>query len=86
MKFKDCLVYLENDNQLPDNAPNVWRVFGSYGGIFSNLKDAKRCAREVSTYEEENYEASVYRQNDGCYYIDYKNGRLVRDGWTINKG
>lgn len=23
--------------------------------------------------------------DDGCYYIDYKNGKCIRDGWTVKK-
>lgn len=62
-----------------------WAVFGEYGGRFSNLKDAKECAKEASKTEEYDYEASVYNMHDGFYYIDYKNGKCIRDGWTIKK-
>lgn len=62
-----------------------WAVFGEYGGYFSNLKDAKQCAKEASKTEEYDYQASVYNMHDGFYYIDYENGKCVRDGWTIKK-
>lgn len=61
-----------------------WAVYGPYGGTFTNLKDAKRCAKEASTLEEER-EASIYNLEDGSYYIDYKDGKCVRDGWTRPK-
>lgn len=58
-----------------------WAVYGEYGGSFTNLKDAKRCAREASTLEEEK-RSEVWLIEDGCHYIEYENGKLVRDGWT----
>ena len=62
-----------------------WAVFGEYGGYFSNLKHAKQCAREASKTEEYDYEASIYNMHDGLYYIDYKNGKCVRDCWTTRR-
>ena len=62
-----------------------WAVWGEYGGTFTNLKDAKECAKEASTLEDDK-EASVYRLEDGCYYIDYVDGKMTRDGWTIKRG
>ena len=62
-----------------------WQVFGTYGDTFTNLQDAKRCAREASKCEEHDYEADVYNIEDAMYYITYKNGKCVRDGWTIKK-
>lgn len=60
-----------------------WGVHGEYGGTFTNLDDAKLCAREASKTPEYDYEASVYNIQDGMYYIDYENGKLVRDGWSL---
>lgn len=62
-----------------------WAVFGKYGGYFSNFKVAKQCTKEASKTKEYDYKAKVYNMYDGFYYIDYKNGKCVRDGWTINK-
>lgn len=61
-----------------------WAVYGEYGGTFTNLKDAKRCAREASKIEEDK-ESEVWLISDGCHYIEYKDGKLVRDGWTIKR-
>lgn len=57
-----------------------WAVYGEYGGYFTNLKEAKQCAKEasISTPDEE---ISVLLIADGCYYIDYINGKCIRDGW-----
>lgn len=59
-----------------------WQVFGEYGGTFTNLDDARKCAKYASTTEEHDYSESVYNLDDGTYYIDYENGKCVRDGWT----
>ena len=59
----------------------TWDVYGEYGGSFSRLEDAKKCAQEASTTPEYDYKASVWK--DGTCYIDYENGKLVRDGWTL---
>ena len=62
-----------------------WWVFGEFGDQFTNLKAAKACAKFCSTTPEYDYQASVFRIEDGCYYIDYEHGKCVRDGWTIKK-
>lgn len=61
-----------------------WEVFGEYGGRFSNLDDAKICAKEASKTPEYDYEASIWNIQDGMSYIDYKNGKCIRDGWTLH--
>lgn len=67
------------------NRREKWAVFGEYGGNFTNLKEARQCAKEASKTKEYNYKSSIYNMDDGCYYIDYKNGKCIRDGWTIKK-
>ena len=62
-----------------------WWVPGEYGGSFTNLKDAKLCARAASRLEEDRT-STVWRIQDGFWYIEYTNGRLTCDGWTIKKG
>lgn len=59
----------------------AWEVYGEYGGTFSRLEDAKKCAQSASTTPEYDFQASVWK--DGTCYIDYENGRLSRDGWTL---
>lgn len=59
-----------------------WFVGGQYGGEFTNLKDAKKCAREASKTPEYNYKSTIRYLDDGCYYLDFENGKCVRDGWT----
>ncbi len=59
----------------------TWEVYGEYGDQFSRLEDAKKCAQYASTTSEYDYKASVWK--DGTCYIDYENGKLVRDGWTL---
>lgn len=59
-----------------------WEVYGEYGGRFSNLDDARICAKEASKTPEYDYEASIWNIQDGMNYIDYENGKCVRDGWT----
>ena len=60
-----------------------WNVDGEYGGAFSNLDEAKLCAREASKTEEYDYSASIMNMDDGMYYFDYEHGRCVRDGWSL---
>lgn len=59
----------------------TWEVYGEYGDHFSRLEDAKKCAQYASTTPEHDYKASVWK--DGSCYIEYENGKLVRDGWTL---
>lgn len=61
-----------------------WQVYGEYGDTFTNLKDAKACAREASTLEESKH-SEVRLIEDGCHYIEYHDGKLVRDGWTVKR-
>jgi hypothetical protein len=61
-----------------------WAVYGEYGGHFTNLIEAKQCAKEASKLIE-NEEVSILLIEDGIYYIDYLNGKCIRDGWTIKK-
>ena len=58
-----------------------WIVYGEYGGSFTNLKEAKQCAKEYSI-EVPDEEINVVLIEDGCYYLDYLNGKCIRDGWT----
>lgn len=59
-----------------------YAVYGEYGGYFTNMREAKACAREASEIEGS---AEVWLIADGCCYIEYENGKLTRDGWTIKK-
>ena len=61
-----------------------WHVYGEYGGAFTNLKAAKKCAKEASTLNEDKH-SEVWLIEDGCHYIEYENGKLIRDGWTVKK-
>ena len=61
-----------------------FQVYGEYGGSFTNMDFAKACAKEASKLEETK-EASVYLISDGCSYVDYVDGKLKRDGWTLPK-
>jgi hypothetical protein len=61
-----------------------WVVYGEYGDTFTNLKDAKTCAKEASTLEKDKT-SEVWLIEDGCNYVEYKDGKLIRDGWTIKK-
>lgn len=59
-----------------------WFVGGQYGGEFSNLKDAKKCAREASKTPEYNFKAKImHRVNCHCYF-EYENGKCILDEWT----
>ena len=60
-----------------------WHVQGEYGGYFTNLKDAKECAKDASMTPEYDYTCKIWLIEDGCWYIEYKNGKISRDGWTI---
>ena len=57
-----------------------WAVYGEFGGYFTNLKDAKECAKQYSISEPDE-EISILLIKDGCYYIDYLNGKCIRNGW-----
>lgn len=59
----------------------TWEVYGEYGDHFSRLEDAKKCAQYASTTPEYDYKSSIWK--DGSCYIEYENGKLVRDGWTL---
>ncbi len=63
-------------------AEDKYVVYGEYGDTFSRLVDARRCAKEVSKICGE---SSVWLIADGCNYIDYVNGKVVRDGWKVSK-
>ena len=60
-------------------------VYGEYGGRFSNIKDARECAKFASMTEEHDYRSSVTLIADGCHYIDYENGKCTRDGWRVKR-
>lgn len=62
-----------------------WFVSGEYGGTFTNLKEAKACAKAASMCAEHGFTADVELLDDGCIYLDYAHGKCVRDGWTIKK-
>lgn len=64
-------------------AAEKWEVYGEYGGRFSRLEDAKQCAKEASKTSVYDYQASVWNIQDGMNYIDYENGKCVRDGWSL---
>ena len=59
-----------------------WRVCGENGGLFTNLKSACDCAREVSKYEGL---TGVVLIEDGCVYIEFDDGKKVYDEWNIKK-
>lgn len=61
-----------------------WAVYGEYGGYFTNLGDACACAKEYSLICPDE-EISVWLLDDGCSYIDYLNGKCIRDGWTVRR-
>jgi hypothetical protein len=63
------------------NVKSKYAVYGECGGEFSNIREAKKCAKETSTLSEDK-ESSVWLIEDGCSYIDYENGKMTRDGWT----
>lgn len=62
-----------------------WFVPGEFGGTFTNLREARICAKEASKTKEHRFEATVMLLGDGMYYIDYEGGKCVRDGWKIRK-
>lgn len=63
-----------------------WAVTGcsDIGGQFTNLKEAKACAKEASEYEPDAY-VLIWKLDDWCNYFEYHNGKCTRDGWTIKK-
>ena len=58
-------------------------VYGEYGDKFTNLEDAKMCAKLASKTPEHDYKASVWNIEEYMSYIEYENGKCVRDGWTL---
>lgn len=60
-----------------------WEVYGEYGDKFTNLEDAKMCAKLASKTPEHDYKASVWNIEEYMSYIEYENGKCVRDGWTL---
>ena len=71
-------------NKSPSKRQDKWAVYGEYGGYFTNLKDAKKSAKEASNLSDDK-RCSVWLIADGCCYIDYEDGKLARDGWTVKK-
>jgi hypothetical protein len=67
------------------NKKEKWFVEGEYGGMFSNLRDVRNCAKYCSTTREHEYKSRVYDYQNWIGYIDYENGKCVRDGWTVKK-
>lgn len=57
-----------------------WAIYGENGGYFTNLKDAKAHAKQTSI-DNKDEEISILLMADGCYYIDYMNGKCTRNGW-----
>ena len=61
---------------------NKWTVYGEYGGSFTNLKAACECAKAFSLIEDyKDDEICVWLIEEGSWYIAYKNGKKVFDGW-----
>ena len=58
-----------------------WAVYGEYGGQFTNLREACACAKEASLLTP-GEEIGVELLDDGCVYLDYLDGKCIRDGWT----
>ena len=64
----------------------MWYVYGEGGGEFTNLKDARQCAKEFSKQgnEFDGYgepgEVSIWK--DGTLFLTYNNGKVTYDGWT----
>ncbi len=61
-----------------------WAVYGEYGDRFSNLDDARQCAKLASTTPEYDYKATIWNLQDNMNYIDYEHGKCVRDDWTVH--
>jgi hypothetical protein len=59
-----------------------WAVWGLYGGQFTNLKEACKCAKNASIEEGEAYVTEIKTDTN---YILYKNGKKVFDGWIIKR-
>lgn len=72
----------EEERRMKRQRKDKWEVCGEFGGTFTNLKDAKKCAREASTTPEHDYASEIWLIEEYVNYIDYEHGKLVRDGWT----
>ena len=42
------------------NRKNKWAVYGEFGGEFTNLKEARDCAKFASTTEEYDFNAKIW--------------------------
>lgn len=62
----------------PRQRAEKWEVYGEFGDRFTNLADAKKCAKESSKL---GGDGEVYLIENGCWYFQYENGKLVYDGW-----
>ena len=61
-----------------------WCVYGAYGGYFTNLKDACKCAKEASMQEEHKDDiVAVWLIEEESWYIGYENGKKIIDGWHV---
>lgn len=58
-----------------------WQVYGPYGGTYTNVNNAKWYAKQASKLNDDK-KSGVWLIEDGCSYIEYENGKLIRDGWT----
>ena len=81
MKF----IYAEEQKTKRTRNPKVkWIVYGEVNcgnGTYTNVNNAKWYAKEASKHNESK-KASVWLIEDNCCYIEYENGKLVRDSWT----
>ena len=77
-------IYKKQKTKRTRNPKVKWIVYGEVNcgnGTYTNVNNAKWYAKQASK-QNESKKASVWLIEDNCCYIEYENGKLVRDGWT----
>lgn len=77
-------VYKKQKSKRTRNPKIKWIVYGEVdcgNSTYTNVNNAKWYAKEASKHNESK-KASVWLIEDNCCYIEYENGKLIRDSWT----
>lgn len=72
----------KTDKKKRTRNPKVkWEVPGQFGGTYTNVNNAKWYAKEASKLNADK-KSAVYMIEDGLCYIEYEDGKCVKDIWT----
>lgn len=70
-----------NKKKRTRNPKVKWEVSGQFCGTYTNVNNAKWYAKQASKLNDAK-KSGVYMIDDGLCYIEYENGKCVKDIWT----